>query len=309
MTLAELNDHFALPGVLRFEEHAGLVQAQVTLPNCTATVTLHGAQLTHWQPAGQAPVFFLSERAVFAEGKAIRGGIPISFPWFAARQDGQPGPSHGFARLEMWELAFAALVPGRAPADALTLRLTFTLAPSALSRSLGFDHFRLACEMIFGREDTVELRLSVANAGESPLRFEEAFHAYFAVKEVEPVGLTGLEAAAYLDKTADSRAEIAPSEPLTFNAATDSVFSANASSVTLHDPGHHRSIAISKVGSASTIVWNPWQTGAAKLTDLAPEAWRHFLCIEAANTGSDAITLMPGEAHTMQMQITATPTP
>ena len=308
MTLAELNDHFALPGVLRFDEQAGLAFAQITLPNCTATVSLHGAQLTHWQPAGQAPVLFLSERAVFADGKAIRGGIPISFPWFAARRDGHPGPSHGFARLQTWEPAFAALVPSRAPADAPTLHLTFTLAPSALSRSLGFDHFRLACEMIFGREDTVTLRLSVANAGEKPLHVEEAFHAYFAVQEVEAVRVAGLEAAAYLDKTADTGADIAPSEPSTFTAATDSVFAANVSAVTLQDPGHHRSIAISKSGSASTIVWNPWQTGAAKLADLSPEDWRHFLCIEAANTGSDAITLMPGQAHAMQMEISVTPT-
>ncbi len=302
MTADALNDSFGLPGVLRFDnEHDGLTRAQVTLPTCTATVYLHGAHLTAWQPAGQAPGLFLSARSDFAEGKAIRGGVPVCFPWFGPRSDGGTGPSHGFARLQAWEVAFAALVPGGAD-EADTLHLTLTLGPTELSRSLGFDSFRVAYEFIFGEDQgrTLTLRLSVANTGTAPLRFEEALHSYFHVGDVREASLGGLEGAAYLDKRDGAKEKRAPAEPLRLTAQTDRVFPDNTGAPTIVDPVLGRTIGLSKRGSATTVVWNPWDDGAATLADMAPDAWPGFLCVETANTGADAITLAPGEAHTME---------
>ncbi len=70
-----------------------------------AEIYLHGAQLTSWIPAGSsADRLFLSARSRFSDGAAIRGGIPVSFPQFAAQG---PLPNHGFARVMRWELARA----------------------------------------------------------------------------------------------------------------------------------------------------------------------------------------------------------
>ena len=119
-----------------------------------ATVYLQGAHLTAWQPKGQQPAIFLSRKSEFAAGKPIRGGVPIAFPWFATRHDGKAGPSHGFARIQDWTLAFAALAGD-------DLHLTFTLGPTEMSRSLGYDNFRLAYQLTIGR--TLTMQLTVAN--------------------------------------------------------------------------------------------------------------------------------------------------
>jgi len=294
MTLAELNDNFAIPGRLEFDEHAGLTRVQVRLASAEADMYLHGAHVTHWQPAGAKPVLFLSEKSDFAPGKAIRGGVPICFPWFGARSDGKTGPSHGFARIEEWELAFAALAGDEA-------RLMFTLGPSELSRSLGFDHFRVAYEVIVG--STLTLRLTVANTGTEPMHFEEALHAYFAVGDVRQASLSGLEGAVYRDKTDGMREKTAPEGPLRLSSETDRVFPANRAALTIHDPVEQRKIRIEKTNSATTVVWNPWSELAAKLADLADDAWPGFLCVETANTATDAITLGPGETHAMQVVV------
>ena len=297
-----LNESFALPGILTFDQHDGLPRAQVTLPTCAATVYLHGAHLTHWQPVGEEPILFLSPKSAFAQDKAIRGGIPICFPWFGNGLTGQQKPSHGFARLEPWTFAFAALAGEN-------LHLTFTLAPTDLSRSLGYAHFRAAYEIILGADQgrTLTLRLTVANPGHSEapsLQFEEALHTYFHVGDPRTAQVEGLASATYLDKTDAAQPKQAPAGPLTFSRQTDSVFPANYAPITLTDPTLNRTLQLTKQNSATTVVWNPFPEGSASLTDLAPDSWQHFLCLEAANTGTDAITLAPGQSHTLEARIT-----
>ncbi len=300
--LTQLNESFALPGILTFDEHDGLARAQVTLPTCNATVYLHGAHLTHWQPADQQPVLFLSPTSAFAPDKAIRGGIPICFPWFGNGPSGARKPSHGFARLEEWTFAFAALAGEK-------LHLTFTLAPTEQSRAFGFDSFRAAYEIILGADEgrTVTLRLTVANSGDQPLQFEEALHSYFHIGDPRTTTVTGLESATFLDKTDQARPKQTSAGPLTFQKQTDSVFAANQATIKIHDPQYTRTLTIAKQNSATTVVWNPFPEASANLPDLPPDAWQHFLCVEAANTGTDAITLAPGETHSLEARITSTP--
>jgi len=293
-----LNDTYGLPGVLYFDQDAhGLTRAQISLPACSATVYLHGAHLTHWQPVGTTPVIFLSERSEFAEGRPIRGGIPLCFPWFGPRSDGAEGPTHGFARLESWKVALAALLPGKQQA----LHLTLTLAPSAKSHSLGFANFRVACEFIFS--ETLTMRFSVVNLGLGPLRFEEALHTYFKVHDVRESVLHGLESATYLDKTDGLKSKTMPAVPVALSHWTDSVFTGHTKTVTIEDPGHHRAMVVSKTNSHTTVVWNPWDVASAKMGDFDPAAWPGFVCVESANTGADAVTLAPNEAHTVELHV------
>lgn len=304
MTLAELNDHYALPGILAFEQPDELTRAQITLPSCTATVYLHGAHLTQWQPAGQPPVLYLSPLSDFAPGKPIRGGIPVCFPWFGNdsenRADGKPGPSHGFARTQAWDVAFAALAGD-------SLHLTLTLGPTDLSRSFGYGSFRVAYEFIFGAGagNKLELRLSVANTGDQPLRFEQALHTYFAA-DPRHAQITGLESAPFFDKTDALKEKTGPAGPLLLTQWTDRVYPGNTATthIATHIAVPTRTISIAKQNSATTVVWNPYPQASAGIRDLAPDSWEHFLCVETANTGTDAITLSPGGAHTMQATIT-----
>jgi glucose-6-phosphate 1-epimerase len=56
---------------------------------------------------------------------------------------------------------------------------------------------------------------------------------------------------------------------------------------------------LEKANSHATVVWNPWREGAAGLRDLGDGEWTQFLCVEASNILSDAVTLAPGEEHKM----------
>jgi glucose-6-phosphate 1-epimerase len=297
--MEQLNQHFGIAGCLHFGEHAGLTVANVTLASATAKVFLYGAHLAEWTPAGNKPVIFLSDKAEFIDGIPIRGGVPICFPWFGPRSDGGPGPSHGFARIQPWQLAFAAMVPS---ADGDRINLTFTLGPNELSRSLGFDHFRAVYEVTVGA--TLTLRLTVANVGKDNLTIEAALHTYFAIGDVRQMALTGLEGARYLDKTDSSKEKHAPEGPLRLTGETDRVFPGNLADVTIHDETNQRLIRIAKTGSNTTVIWNPWNELAARLADLDAAAWEGFVCIETANTGTDAVTLKPGESHAMQAVVT-----
>ena len=231
MQLDSLNERLGLPGILVFEaKGAGLICASVTTPHAMATVYLQGAHITAWQPAGHRPVLFTSRRSEFAVGKPIRGGVPIAFPWFAARHDGKAGPSHGFARIQDWTLVFAAL----AGED---LHLTFTLGPTEMSRSLGYDAFRLAYELVIGR--TLELKLTVANDAAAPLVFEEALHTYYAVTDVHEARVMGLDGVTYLDKTEDFKPKVQHGV-VTFTGPTDRVYLDTAGDCVLDDGGEGR---------------------------------------------------------------------
>jgi glucose-6-phosphate 1-epimerase len=290
-----LNEHFAIPGVLSFHATAsGLAYASVTAPNATATVYLQGAHLSAWQPNGQKSVLFLSRKSDLLPGKPIRGGVPIAFPWFANRHDGKTGPSHGFARVQDWTLAFAAMAGD-------DLHLTFTLAPTEMSRTFGFDNFRLVYQLTIGR--TLTMHLTVANDASTPLVFEEALHTYYAITDIHEITVTGLEGVTYLDKVDNFKPKVQQGA-ITITEQTDRVYLNTTGACIIHDTLGKRLIHVEKTGSNTTVVWNPWETGAQKLADLDPTEWHEFVAVETVNAAANTITLAPKATHVMQAHIT-----
>ena len=295
MDIAQLNEHFSLPGVLNFHATAsGLIYASITTPQATATVYLQGAHLAAWQPKGQQPAIFLSRRSDFAPGKPIRGGVPIAFPWFANRHDGKTGPSHWFARIQDWTLAFAALAGD-------DLHMTFTLGPTEVSRGLGYDNFRLAFQLTIGRSLTMQL--TVVNDATVPLVFEEALHTYYAVADIHEVTVDGLDGVSYLDKTDNFQSKVQHGA-ITITAPTDRVYLNTTSTCIVHDAGGKRRITVAKTGSDTTVIWNPWESGALKLPDLDPTEWHEYIAVETVNAAANAVTLAPGAKHVMQAHVT-----
>lgn len=300
MDIARLNDEFGMPGVLNFEEHNGLVRAVVTTPAASAAVYLHGAHLTDWQPTGEEPVLFMSAKSAFQNDKAIRGGVPVIFPWFGDRHDGHPGPAHGFARTAPWEVGFVALVGDE-------LHLTLTLAANDLSRKLGFDKFRVAYQIVVGK--TLTLQFTVANDGEAPLVFEEALHTYFAVKDARQSSVSGLGGTVYFDKR-DPDGEGQPTrkvqeeDVLAMTRDTDRLYIDTAATCVIDDQAGERTITVAKSNSLTTVVWNPWEELTAKLADMDPEGWVGMLCVETANAAANSVSLAPGAVHTMRAVVT-----
>ena len=304
---ALLQEKFDLPGVLRFEQSPnGLVLLHVSLPNAQATFCTQGAHLMQWQPAGHGPLLYLSERAQYAPGKAIRGGVPVIFPWFGERLDGYSGPAHGFARTSEWDLAFVALTGSNEEPD---LHLDFTLAPSELSRSLGFDHFRAGCRFTIGRELRIDFSIVNSTLNDRPLTIEQALHTYFAVGDARQIFIDGLGGAAYIDKVEGGARKTQSAGPLRLTGRTDRPYLNTEATCVLHDPAGRRTITIAKHGSLSTVVWNPWQELTATMADMQPDDWLRMVCIESANVADNALILQPGEAHAMRVAISVEETP
>jgi D-hexose-6-phosphate mutarotase len=269
----------------------GLPRVRVASARAEAELYLQGAHLTRWQPRGAAPVLFLSERAVYAPGKAIRGGVPLIFPWFGAHARDPKAPMHGFGRSRPWRLVSS----DQGSQDRVQLELA--LEDDEATRALWPPAFALRYRVSVG--DTLEMALEVLNRSTAPFTFEAALHTYLAVGDIRAVAITGLEQAAYIDKVDGMTRKRLGAEPLRLTGETDRVFLGTTARCAVDDRALDRRLIVDKAGSASTVVWNPWSTKAAGIADLEPDDWRRMVCVETANAADDAVTLGPGARHLM----------
>jgi len=256
-------------------------------------VTPHGAHVLRWRKDGRE-VLFVSPRSKFEPGQAIRGGIPVCFPWFGDDPEGKGRPAHGFARRVAWRLVEEEHAP-----DAL--RVAFELTDDDSTRALWPHRFSARLTARLG--PVLDLAFTVTNTDTRPFRYEEALHTYLAVGDVRQVALRGLEGARYRDKTRAGAIGHEGAEPLRFTEETDRTYHGIESVCTLQDPVLGRTLEITKCDARSTVVWTPWTDKAARLADLGADAWTGFLCVESASIGPDAITLEPGASHTLALRI------
>lgn len=254
----------------------------------------HGAHVWAWQPEGAEPVLWMSANSAFETGQPIRGGVPVCFPWFGPGRSGDLQPAHGFARLNEWQLVEDEHT------DDGGLRVVYRIDNSIAISEPHFPHqYSAQYTVVFGNHDLV-LELAVTNDGSEAFSFEAALHTYLSVGDVRQASVAGLDGAEYLDKVAGEwRTQ---SGDITITAETDRVY-LSADDVTLDDPTLGRKLLVSKEGSANTVVWNPWVDKAAAMPDFGDDEWPGMICLEAANALDDAITLAPGESHTMVQRI------
>lgn len=286
----ELDRRFGIPGVARISEgNGGLPRIQVTGSRAEGEVYLHGAQVTSWKPAGHDEVLFLSTKSRWQEGQAIRGGIPICFPWFRAKADDPKAPAHGVVRTRSWRLE--SIVE-----DQRGVLVSMSIESDEQTRRWWPAEFRLAHRVVFGSELSLELVCS--NTGKAGLRFEEALHTYNRVADVANVRLQGLNTVHFLDNT-DSNTEKVQHGDMKIGSATDNAFLDTHNNVDLIDPDLRRRIRLEKANSSNTVVWNPWREAAARLGDLGDGEWTQFLCIEASNILAGSVSLESGEEHKM----------
>jgi len=281
-----------LRGVERVQEH-GQAAVRVTTESASGLVYLQGAHVAAWQPAGAQPVIYMSENAVYAPGKALRGGVPICFPWFVEHKE---FPAHGFARARNFEYRGA-----RRDANGNT-ELEFTLESDDETRAFFPHDFTARLRVAFGKK--LGLEFSVTNRDSQPFTFEEALHSYFHVADVTQTSLRGLEGARYVDKVREQSVFTEGPRELRFIAETDRVYESTAS-CTIVDPVGKRSLLIEKEHSAATVVWNPWRERAAQMSDLGAAAWPTMLCVESANVGKSRVTLAAGESHRLAVTVSA----
>lgn len=287
MDAERADKRFGVPGVLSFESGSGgLTRAKIATEACSGQVYLYGAHVTGYQPAGRDQVLFVSGQALYRHGKAIRGGVPVCFPWFGPHATDQAAPAHGPARITTWELAGV-----ERSGESIALIL-----------SAEFEPYSVDYRVTFG--PNLDMALSIRNTSSSEATFEAALHTYLAVGDARRVEITGLAGVDYLDKVDDGIRKTQSDQPIMFTGETDRVYLGTESACVLTDPVLGRRITIDKTGSRSTVVWNPWIDKAAAMGDFGDDEWPSMACIETANAGPNAVTLSPQAVHEMSATIT-----
>ncbi len=260
---------------------------EISNQSCRALVSLYGAHVLSFIPAGEEEVLFLSGRSHYAYGKAIRGGIPVCWPWFSAHPEDPSLPSHGFARILSW-------VPAedcefiRLGGEEIT-RLVLELPRAAYPEKPPLPAVRARIIVEAGRKLRVSLALK--NLSDEEFHYSGALHSYFRVGEIGEVTVTGLEGAPCFDSLTGR--EEPWHGPVSFTGEFDRVFYSDAACV-IHDPSLGREITVEKSGSGSTVVWNPWTAKSARMSDFGDDEFHRMLCVETAFARRDSRTLPPG---------------
>jgi glucose-6-phosphate 1-epimerase len=266
----------------------GLEVIELATPASTCTIALHGAQVLAFAPRGDRDWLWVSDKATFAAGKALRGGIPICFPWFGPHPHERALPAHGFARTRVWRLAGVEAVGG----DAVRAQLELASDPETTRL---FPH-AFTARLTVTAGEALELAFEVDNRGEAPFAFELALHTYFAVADAGAAAVSGLDGCAFVDKVDGGARRRQDPGAIRFGGEVDRVYESGGP-VTLADPTGGRVLRIESAGAGSTVVWNPGAAKTRTLGDMSPEGFRGFVCVETGNVGDQRVTLPPGGRH------------
>ena len=259
-----LNAEFEIADRLEFVEGpGGLVQARVRNIHAEAVVSIYGGQVLSYQTMGDPDdLLFLSEAAYYAEGKAIKGGVPICWPWFGPDPEGLGRQSHGFVRNRQWEVIDASIPDDNA------VRLLLGLESSDETRAIWPNDFSLRIEITVGR--SLRLDLKTTNTGDAPFDLTQALHSYFRVGDIRRTEVLGLEGKQYIDKLEGGVAKTQVGA-VSIEGEVDRIYAGVSDDLIVEDPGLERRIVIRSSGSNSAVVWNPWADTAAQMTDLGDE--------------------------------------
>jgi D-hexose-6-phosphate mutarotase len=303
--LDTLNGKFALrektgaPQLQFVAGDGGLVCADVKTPACTGRVYLLGGHVTAWQPAGEEPVIFTSSKSQFAVGKAIRGGVPVCFPWYDGKAQsavagigGTAGPQHGIVRTVEWQVEETRDLGDGA------VSVTLITRSNAASKQYWPGDYELREHVVFGKQ--LQIDLLVKNTGDQPMKYEEDLHSYFFVRDVRKASVLGLDRVEYVDKY-DAGKHKKQQGSIALSTPADSIYLGTNGPITIVDDAIGRRMIIDKIDSRDTILWTPGSTRA--VSDLGPGEWMNYVTIEVANVGDNSRTVGPGEIESCGFRV------
>jgi glucose-6-phosphate 1-epimerase len=285
---------FEIPGRVALVEGQGeLPKIEVATARSNAEIYLHGAHVTGFQKQGEPPLLFTSQCSRFTALQPIRGGVPIIFPWFGARDS---GPAHGFARLVDWDLIETLTLP----TGAVSLRFAMPEASEAAT----WPPF--AAYFVVTVSDQLSMELIIVNASaDQPFAFEHCLHTYFTVGDINAVSVTGLKGVNYQDKVENFAQKTETNDVIRITSELDRVYFDTPDPVEIHDTSLQRVIRIEKTGSESTVLWNPWVAKSQQMPDFGTDEFKRMLCVESGNVGKNRISLVPGETSILKVVLSS----
>ncbi len=288
---------YEIPGHIKISSgNGGLPKVLVTTKSSTAEIYLHGAHVTAFQKNGEPPLIFMSRKSEFADGKAIRGGVPICFPWFGPREG---SAVHGYARLNEWNLTKTSVDANG------NVKLVFAM-PDDVSVKANWPVAKV--NFIVTIADKLTMELAVANLSTEIFGFENCFHTYFQVGDINQISISGLEKSPFDDFAAGAGGarRAGESSILRITKETNRVYFDSPQTIEIRDEKLKRVIHIEKLNSKSSVVWNPWTT------QKMPEDWdasEHLkmVCVESGNVKQNKIALPPNQTLDLKVVISSKP--
>lgn len=244
---------------LRQLDELGIVV--ISHPEVRAAVALQGAQLLAWQPSGAKPVIWLSANTPFKTGQAIRGGVPICWPWFGAVAQ----PSHGFVRTMPWCLT------GH-DEDENGVILTFTLKDNEQTYKRWPHAFTLIARFKLGVKCEIELE------SHGDYQATAALHTYFQIGNIAQIQVAGL-GDSYIDKVAGGLPACQTGN-LRFIGQTDRVYNQPKALSLITDPALQRTLEVHHHHMSDVIAWNPGVELSCSMSDMANDGYKTMVCVE-----------------------------
>ncbi|WP_318411700.1 D-hexose-6-phosphate mutarotase [Photobacterium leiognathi] len=283
MNLRQLSTVNALSDHVTVCEYQGISIIRVIHPLAEAGISLHGGHLIWFKPAGEKDIIWLSENAEFDTQKAIRGGIPVCWPWF-----GKAGtPSHGFARTSQWTLQ-----EHRENENGVIVSLQ--LEDNDETRAVWPHKFNNVLTFEIGT--ALKVSLTSTNTDSQPWSYGGALHTYFDIADINNIEIAGM-GSTYLDSTQQGKT-CEGGDVLTFTSETDRVYTQPEATITINDKNNKRNILVTNEGHNAAVIWNPWQELSISMGDMADNSFETMVCVEST-IHQPSIELAPGQSHTL----------
>jgi glucose-6-phosphate 1-epimerase len=215
----------------------------------------------------------------------------VCWPWFGPDPKGLQRPNHGFVRNHFWQLANTETVRSDLTKVSLQFKESFK------KENTWRQPFMLTLDITVGQ--SLHLQLTTINTGDKPFSLTQAFHTYFRVGEIDRVRVIGLEGCEYFDKLEHGRQKT-QEDAIVIDREIDRVFVGVDRDLIVDDSVLQRQIRINAPNTRTAVVWNPWVETTKKMSDLADDAYRQFVCVEAGNIAFDLIQLRPGEQSALE---------
>ena len=240
-----------------------------------AEVYLHGAHVTSWIARGRGGRPAVPQRdGEVRDQAAIRGGVPVCFPQFAAQG---PLPMHGFARV-----CDVGSVDAHGRTDAGAARVVLRLADSAATRAL-WPHAFVAemCVTVAGARSSCWR--SVENVGTDGVRLHRGAAHLPARRRCRAAAVRGLSGARFHDKVLASATTSRPARSCASTARSTASTTPRPEDLALWEPRAHA--GYSRLGLSRHRRLEPrCVRNAGQIADLEPGGYARMVCVEAART-------------------------
>lgn len=289
-----LNSKFGISNTLKFiTEPDGLSYVCIANESATAKISLHGAQILSFQPRHKENILWVSKKSLFVPDNAIRGGIPICWPWFGSHPNDSTKKPHGFARLSEWSVTKTEAL------DTSTTQITLELHSTDKTKDIWLYDFIVTLTITISNK--LNIALTTHNTGNKPFTITSALHTYLNISHIAQITIHGLENSLFLDTL--NNQEKTEDSPISINQEIDRVYLEHSADCLIKDSGLQRTIRIAKQGSNSTVVWNPWIEKSKHMSDFGDDEYKTMLCVETTNALTDTIEVKPDKVHTLSATI------